>query len=128
MLDRTSNPSWGVVLDAGDPHRLATFYAELLGWSIQRREPHWVTIGPADGVGYLGFQGNPDYVRPSWPARDGEQQQMLHLDLKVAALEAAVAEAVQLGATQAHYQPQDDVRVMLDPAGHPFCLYLDGIS
>ena len=53
---------------------------------------------------------------------------MLHLDLKVAALEAAVAEAVQLGATQAHYQPQDDVRVMLDPAGHPFCLYLDGLS
>jgi len=23
----------------------------------------------------------------------------------------------------AAFQPQDDVRVMLDPAGHPFCLY-----
>jgi hypothetical protein len=23
------------------------------------------------------------------------------------------------------HQPQDDVRVMLDPAGHPFCLYVD---
>jgi hypothetical protein len=23
----------------------------------------------------------------------------------------------------ADHQPQDDVRVMLDPAGHPFCLY-----
>jgi len=22
-------------------------------------------------------------------------------------------------------QPQADVRVMLDPAGHPFCLYTD---
>jgi hypothetical protein len=30
------------------------------------------------------------------------------------------------GATLADYQPQDDVRVHLDPDGHPFCLYLDG--
>ena len=37
----------------------------------------------------------------------------------------AVAEAAALGAREAEFQPQDDVRVMLDPAGHPFCLYLD---
>ena len=24
------------------------------------------------------------------------------------------------------FQPQDDVRVCLDPAGHPFCLFLPG--
>jgi hypothetical protein len=35
-----------------------------------------------------------------------------------------VAHAVELGARQADFQPQDDVRVMLDPDGHPFCLYL----
>ncbi|WP_169501813.1 VOC family protein [Kribbella catacumbae] len=29
------------------------------------------------------------------------------------------------GAELAAYQPQDNVRVMLDPDGHPFCLYLD---
>jgi hypothetical protein len=23
------------------------------------------------------------------------------------------------------FEPQEDVRVLLDPAGHPFCLYLD---
>ena len=28
------------------------------------------------------------------------------------------------GATLPSFQPQDDVRVCLDPAGHPFCLYL----
>jgi hypothetical protein len=28
-----------------------------------------------------------------------------------------------LGATQAAYQPQDDVRVLIDPDGHPFCLF-----
>ena len=50
---------------------------------------------------------------------------MLHLDIAVDDLAAAVDDAVGLGATVAGYQPQDDVRVMLDPAGHPFCLYLD---
>jgi len=28
------------------------------------------------------------------------------------------------GGTLAAFQPQEDVRVCLDPAGHPFCLYL----
>jgi hypothetical protein len=50
---------------------------------------------------------------------------MLHLDLAVDDVELAVAEAIEAGATLAAFQPQDDVRVMLDPDGHPFCLYLD---
>jgi hypothetical protein len=36
----------------------------------------------------------------------------------------ASAHAVAAGATMAKFQPQDDVRVHLDPAGHPFCLFL----
>ena len=38
---------------------------------------------------------------------------------------AAVEDALGKGATLAEHQPQDDVRVMLDPAGHPFCLCMD---
>ena len=30
--------------------------------------------------------------------------------------------AEKAGAVQAEFQPQEDVRVFLDPAGHPFCL------
>jgi len=30
-----------------------------------------------------------------------------------------------LGARVAAFQPQDNVRVLLDPAGHPFCLCRD---
>ncbi|CAN5836641.1 hypothetical protein BH24ACT6_BH24ACT6_16980 [soil metagenome] len=33
--------------------------------------------------------------------------------------------AMALGATLAEHQPQANVRVLLDPAGHPFCLCLD---
>lgn len=47
----------------------------------------------------------------------------LHLDIATTHLDSAVARAESLGATQAAYQPQDDVRVMIDPAGHPFCLF-----
>jgi hypothetical protein len=35
-----------------------------------------------------------------------------------------VAHAVAQGATLAGFQPKHDVRVCLDPAGHPFCLYV----
>nr|WP_278254933.1 hypothetical protein [Streptomyces sp. IBTA2] len=28
------------------------------------------------------------------------------------------------GATPAEFQPQHDVRVLFDPAGHPFCLFV----
>jgi hypothetical protein len=52
---------------------------------------------------------------------------MIHLDIGVADLAAGVAWALQAGATLAEHQPQPDVRVLLDPAGHPFCLFLDQI-
>jgi catechol 2,3-dioxygenase-like lactoylglutathione lyase family enzyme len=116
---------WGVALDAPDARELARFYATLLGWEVAREEPAWATIGPTDGVAYLAFQTSPGYERPVWPSADGAQQMMMHLDFQVDDLDAAVAHAVDLGAQEAQHQPQDDVRVLLDPAGHPFCLYLD---
>ena len=48
----------------------------------------------------------------------------LHLEIKVDDLDGALAFALECGATVAEFQPQDDVRVCLDPAGHPFCLWL----
>jgi hypothetical protein len=60
-----------------------------------------------------------------WPGQPGAQQMQMHLDIAVDDIAHAVAFAVECGAREAAYQPQDDVRVMLDPEGHPFCLYLD---
>ncbi|MFF3444744.1 VOC family protein [Streptosporangium sp. NPDC002721] len=114
-----------MVLDAPDAQELARFYARLLDWKITTDEPGWAIVAPDDGVTYLGFQTSKGYVRPVWPNADGSQQMMMHLDLEVGDLHEAVARAVETGATVAAYQPQDNVRVMLDPAGHPFCLYLD---
>jgi len=50
---------------------------------------------------------------------------MMHFDFQVGDLDSAVPEADALGATVAAHQPQENVRVLLDPAGHPFCLCRD---
>jgi hypothetical protein len=50
---------------------------------------------------------------------------MMHFDFQVGDLDSAVADAVALGAELADDQPQEHVRVLLDPAGHPFCLCRD---
>jgi catechol 2,3-dioxygenase-like lactoylglutathione lyase family enzyme len=114
---------WGVVLETPDAPTLARFYSELLGWEVAKDTQAWATVAPPGGVAYLGFQTSPEYVRPIWPAAKGSQQMMMHLDLEVSDLEAAMAHALELGAAKAEYQPQDNVRVLLDPDGHPFCLY-----
>jgi hypothetical protein len=49
----------------------------------------------------------------------------MHLDIRVTDLEAAVHDAIALGAELHVHQPQNDVRVMLDPAGQTFWLYVD---
>ncbi|MFD5594501.1 VOC family protein [Streptomyces griseorubiginosus] len=117
-----------VVLDARDAHELAAFYKRLLGYVVRAEEPHWVLIGPPPGTAgtSLAFETEPDYVPPVWPTRrPGDQQMMLHLDIEVDDLEAEVARAVAEGARLADHQPQDDVRVLYDPSGHPFCLWTE---
>src|SRR3954451_13551431 len=111
------------VIGAPDPRKLATFYEHLLGWSRVADEPGWVMLKPPGGGTGLSFQEEESYAPPVWPAGAGDQQMMAHLDIAVDDLTAAVAWAEQAGARVAEFQPQDGVRVMLDPAGHPFCLF-----
>ena len=115
----------GTVLDTPDPRGLALFYQRLLGWPLGSDEPEWVTLRPEDGSAGLSFQLEEDHVPPVWPAGDGHPRMQLHLDIEVDDLAAAVQLAVDAGATVAEFQPQADVRVCLDPAGHPFCLWVD---
>jgi predicted enzyme related to lactoylglutathione lyase len=125
MRGRSRTNWWGVVLEAPDGVALARFYSSLFGWPIARQDPDGAAVAVPGTSSYLAFQSAPDYVRPVWPASEGRQQMMMHIDVAVDDLAAAVADAVGLGATLAGFQPQEDVRVLLDPAGHPFCLYFD---
>lgn len=123
--DQASISLCGVTLDCEDPRSLAAFYRELLGSTKTREEsPTWVTIELPGSDTLLSFQRARFYRPPVWPPEEEGQQMMLHLDIKVDDLEAAAARAESLGATRMEFQPQDDVRVYADPAGHPFCLFI----
>jgi predicted enzyme related to lactoylglutathione lyase len=113
---------WGAAIEAPDPGALARFYSQLLGWPIGHEEPGTAILAAPEGSSYVVFQQAVDYRPPVWPPVEGEQRTMMHLDFQVGDLDAAVDDAVALGATVAAAQPQENVRVLLDPAGHPFCL------
>jgi catechol 2,3-dioxygenase-like lactoylglutathione lyase family enzyme len=111
------------VLGCADPRSLADFYERMLGWTRLEDQPGWVRLQPPSRGTGLSFQMEADYVSPVWPSAPGAQQMMMHLDIAVDDLEAAVASATAAGARLAEYQPRDHVRVMFDPEGHPFCLF-----
>ena len=119
-----------VCIDCADADRLADFYCRLLGWKITARDgPGWVQVGdPAGGVG-LNFQSEQWYQPPTWPETPEEQTKMLHFEILVDDLDAAVAHASVAGATVAPRQPPDrdpdGLRGDARP-GHPFCLFVDG--
>jgi catechol 2,3-dioxygenase-like lactoylglutathione lyase family enzyme len=123
-VERPGMTVTSIVLDAPSPRELGTFYQRLLGWEVRTDEPDWFTLRAPGGGAGLAFQQEDRYVRPVWPAGPGDQQMMTHLDIEVDDLEAAGAHAAAAGATLAEFQPQAHVRVYLDPAGHPFCLWV----
>ena len=122
---RTDGMWWGTAIEAPDPSALAHFYSELLDWPIGHEEPGTAILAAPQGSIYIVFQQATDYQAPIWPPAAGEQRPMMHFDFQVGDLDSAVAEALALGATLAEHQPQKNVRVLFDPAGHPFCLCLD---
>lgn len=126
----------GPVLDAPDAPALVRFYEQFLGWEVgdlvgpsEGQPPGWgwgVVRGPEPGH-KVEVQYEEHYQRPVWPAASGQPGMQAHLDFWVDDLEAGVAWALACGATEASPQPADrdpaKLRIMLDPAGHPFCLW-----
>lgn len=124
-----------VTIGAPDPRELAAFYARLLGWPVTASDPPlpgeppeagWAQLRPPPGEGgpRLNFEYEAHYTRPVWPSAAGKQHITGHLDIAVTDLDASVGWALEQGATLAGYQPQANVQVLLDPAGHPFCLFV----
>lgn len=109
----------GVSLDADDPHRLADFYRQLLGLEVFLDVDDVVALR---GAGFLlTTQRVEGHVPPSWPT--GPTPKQMHLDVAVVDLDGVESLALSLGATRAAHQPSpDEWRVLIDPAGHPFCL------
>ncbi|MFI0978163.1 VOC family protein [Streptomyces sp. NPDC021093] len=109
-----------VTFDCQDPAELARFYGEILGLPVAFSTDDFVLLGQ-EGTAGLGFNRLADYRRPTWP--DPAQEKQAHIDLGVDDLDTAQTRLLALGATLPDSQPDPDRwRVLLDPAGHPFCI------
>ena len=113
-------------IDCPDTAVLLAFYQKLTGWETRYESEEYSAISP-EGMawnGGLGFQKVENYQAPDWPGQKRPQQ--VHLDFYVTDLEKAQREALEIGAVLAESQPEPDRwRVLLDPAGHPFCLCVE---
>lgn len=128
------------VLDCADARLLAEFYRQLLDLEYRPGdEPpppgdpdplgqDWLVLrNPAGGM-HLAFQNVAEQPESTWP--DPGVPQMLHLDLTVettAELDAQHARALALGARLLEDRsddPEEQLRVYADPAGHPFCIFV----
>jgi catechol 2,3-dioxygenase-like lactoylglutathione lyase family enzyme len=109
-----------VVLDCRDPLQLATFYAGVLGGSLENEDDTWVVLTDPTGR-RLAFQLAPEHEPPRFPDPRGSQQ--FHLDIQVDDIDSAERDVLALGATRATDAVEDNpFRVFRDPAGHTFCL------
>lgn len=123
--DRPTIRRINIVMDCADAGIMAEFYSKLLCWELtQPRANGWAVITSSTGS-VIAFQEVNGYEPPVWPWEKGKQGQMLHLDLLVEDLEEGVAFAVECGAKEATQQFFTTSRTMLDPAGHPFCIYTE---
>jgi catechol 2,3-dioxygenase-like lactoylglutathione lyase family enzyme len=107
-----------VSLDAADPALLARFYQELLDLKVYYESPDFIALtGASTLLTFQRVEGNP---AADWP--EGPVPKQFHLELSVDDIDAAERAAIELGARKAEHQPGGDRwRVLIDPAGHPFC-------
>lgn len=108
-----------ITVDCADPRPVSAFWRDFLGWELTYGDESYAMLqGPSHALGFGRVDG---YEAPVWPNPNGTKQ--FHLDLAVDDIPAAEARAVELGASVPEDQPgADRWRVLIDPAGHPFCL------
>ncbi|MFM9368173.1 VOC family protein [Streptomyces sp. Da 82-17] len=121
-----------VTFDCGDPVQLAGFYGEMLGLPVVFATEDFVFLGQGEGVAGLGFSRLEGYRAPGWPGDgdgDGDGgvggggEKRAHVEVGVDDLDGAEAWLLELGAVKPDFQPDPERwRVLLDPAGHPFCI------
>lgn len=110
-----------LVVDAGDPGRLARFWAEALDWVIsQDEDPEWV-VEPREGS--RDDCVVPDLLFIKVPEHKAGKNR-LHLDLRPEDQEAEVTRLEGMGATRVDVGQGEDVAwvVMADPEGNEFCV------
>jgi catechol-2,3-dioxygenase len=112
------------IFDAADIDKVGSFYAEMTGWDVVRKDSDRFGVRTPDGQ-EIEFQRAPDHVAPQWPGQERPQQ--FHLDLQIDDHQAAAERAVGLGAVRLADGPA--WITLADLAGHPFDLcQKDGVG
>ncbi|HWG26407.1 VOC family protein [Actinospica sp.] len=112
---------FAVTIDAPDASSLARFYGALLDMEVTYDGPEGALI--VGGGKSVMFQQVGQYTPPRWP--DPAHPQQAHLDILVEDIDAVEAAALKLGASRLE-AGGETFRVFTDPAGHPFCLTVQG--
>ena len=114
-----------LVVDANDPLRLATFWAEALQWTIEHDTPEEVALVPTDGTGFrIEFQSVPEQ-------KGGKNG--IHLDLTTTSIDDQRGTVARLTDRGAHHvdigqRPDEPHVVLADPEGNEFCVIEPGNS
>jgi len=135
MADESSTATWwrlnAICIDCapGEFELVCFFYCEFLGLRIAKRKSSWAKLISTGGGIELNVQAQEWYAPPRWPEVGADRTKMMHFEIEVSDVELAVECALALGARISGHQPRDrdpdKLRVLLDPAGHPFCLWAD---
>ena len=130
-----------VVLDGTSIRELAEFYRKLFGLQYRpgdeppaagdpdERGADWLVLQNPQGGPQLAFQQVDRLTPTTWP--DDAVPMQMHLDTTVetvAELDAQHERALALGAKMIYDRsadPDEPLRVYADPAGHPFCIFVD---
>ncbi|MEO7447225.1 MAG: VOC family protein [Humibacillus sp.] len=112
--DRAYELGWDVTGDVAAAHRVATWWAQVLGGEVVREEG-WTSVEGIDGLPFesLVFQPVPE---------DKRAKNRIHIDVTTDDLRALVAE----GAMPTREKGDDGIgwTVMVDPAGNEFCAFI----
>ncbi|MDP8959923.1 MAG: VOC family protein [Actinomycetota bacterium] len=113
-----------LVLDCHDPNAQAAFWAAALGYQPSPSSPPYVVLVPPE-------PGPPELVLQQVPEPKTVKNRM-HLDIRIADIEAEAARLQRLGAKPISEQPiqEDGFRwiVMADPEGNEFCVCAEPVS
>lgn len=106
-------------IDANDPRRLASFWAEALRWEIGDEEDGMVALVPSDGTRFEIL------IAPVPEEKAGKNR--IHLDLTTASIDdqnETVRRLIDIGARHVDIgqRPEEPHVVLADPEGNEFCV------